>query len=87
MFSFPKYIADITTTFPVHAGQIDLVSQAYVKLEMRWTDKINEEIKTNAPSEANDIDQWKEHSIYKVPSQVTKLNKKAYKETIFIDLQ
>jgi len=54
---------------------------------MKWTDKINEEIKTNAPSEANDIDQWKKHSIYKVPPQVTELNRKAYKETIFIDLQ
>jgi len=37
------------------------------------------EIKNNGPSIADEKEQWKKHSIYKVPSQVTDLNKKVYK--------
>ncbi|XP_027368542.1 UPF0481 protein At3g47200-like [Abrus precatorius] len=44
--------------------------------ETKWVVQINEELKNNGTSEN---DQWKRHSIYKVPSRVTVLNEKAYK--------
>lgn len=50
-----------------------------MELEMNWFDQINKEIKSNASSIADEKKQWEKHSIYKVPSQVTELNKKAYK--------
>ncbi|RHN57437.1 hypothetical protein MtrunA17_Chr5g0440391 [Medicago truncatula] len=52
-----------------------------MELEMNWMDKINE-IKNNGPSIADEKEQWEKPSIYKVPSQVTDLNKKAYKPQV-----
>ncbi|XP_058746666.1 UPF0481 protein At3g47200-like [Vicia villosa] len=49
-----------------------------MELEMTWIDQINNEINSNGPSISNEMEQWK-HSIYKIPSIVTNLNKKAYK--------
>ncbi|XP_045830978.1 UPF0481 protein At3g47200-like [Trifolium pratense] len=43
---------------------------------MKWMDEINEDIKNSGHDEK---EQWRKHSIYKIPSQVTDLNKKAYK--------
>lgn len=50
-----------------------------MELEMKWMDQINEEIKSNGPSIVDQREQWKKHCIYKIPSRVTELNKKAYK--------
>ncbi|XP_045831001.1 UPF0481 protein At3g47200-like [Trifolium pratense] len=47
-----------------------------MELEMEWMDKINEEVKNNGHDEK---EQWRKHSIYKIPSQITDLNEKAYK--------
>ncbi|KAK2431241.1 putative transmembrane protein [Trifolium repens] len=46
---------------------------------MKWVDEINEEIKNNGPSIDDEKEQWRKHSIYKIPSRITDLNKKAYK--------
>ncbi|KAJ1432188.1 hypothetical protein SESBI_06827 [Sesbania bispinosa] len=46
--------------------------------EIKWVDQINGElIKSNDPS--IEEEHWKRHSIYKVPSRVTDLNKKAFR--------
>jgi hypothetical protein len=50
-----------------------------MELEMNWVDQINNEIKSNGPSTSDEMELWKKHSIYKIPSRVTALNKKAYK--------
>ncbi|RHN57371.1 hypothetical protein MtrunA17_Chr5g0439641 [Medicago truncatula] len=50
-----------------------------MELEMKWLDQINEEIKNNGPTIAYEKEQWEKPSIYKVPSQVTELNKNAFK--------
>jgi len=50
-----------------------------MELEMKWVDQINEEIKNNGHTIADEKEQWEKHSIYKVPSQITELKKKAYK--------
>jgi len=47
--------------------------------DKKWLDQIDKEIKSNVSSIADEEKQWKKHSIYKVPSQVTELNLKAYK--------
>ncbi|KAJ1432187.1 hypothetical protein SESBI_06826 [Sesbania bispinosa] len=45
---------------------------------MNWVDQIKEELKINGHI-SNEKEQWKRHSIYKVPSRVTELNKKAFR--------
>ncbi|RDX61017.1 UPF0481 protein, partial [Mucuna pruriens] len=47
--------------------------------ETKWVVQINEELKRNGTSSVPLKEQWKRHSIYKVPSRVTALNEKAYK--------
>jgi hypothetical protein len=47
--------------------------------EMKWVVEINEEIKNNGSSIADEKEKWKKRSIYKVPSQLKELNKNAYK--------
>ncbi|TKY57030.1 UPF0481 protein [Spatholobus suberectus] len=43
-----------------------------------WLVQINDELKSDGPS----VPEWKRRSIYKVPSSVTELNKKAYKPQV-----
>ncbi|KAK7320521.1 hypothetical protein VNO77_30070 [Canavalia gladiata] len=52
-------------------------STAYME-ETKWVVEINKELKSNGSSSVTEKEQWKRHSIYKVPSRVTELNKKVY---------
>ncbi|CAJ1978491.1 unnamed protein product [Sphenostylis stenocarpa] len=47
--------------------------------ERKWVVQIKEELKRNGISSVHEKEQWKRHSIYKIPSRVTALNEKAYK--------
>ncbi|KAI3665837.1 hypothetical protein L6452_44472 [Arctium lappa] len=46
--------------------------------ENEWVTNVNEELKQMGDS-SSEMEQWKKRSIYRVPSCVTDLNKKAYK--------
>ncbi|RHN40452.1 hypothetical protein MtrunA17_Chr8g0354881 [Medicago truncatula] len=56
----------------------DITSQARME-EMKWVDKINEEINNSCSSIPDEIEKWKKRSIYKVPSRLKELNKNVYK--------
>ncbi|KAK7320520.1 hypothetical protein VNO77_30069 [Canavalia gladiata] len=45
----------------------------------KWVVQINEDLIKNNGSSVHENEQWKRHSIYKIPSRVTSLNEKAYK--------
>ncbi|KAL2316978.1 hypothetical protein Fmac_030854 [Flemingia macrophylla] len=53
--------------------------EAYMEQETKWVIQINEELKSNDDTSEHEKKQWKRHSIYKIPTRVTELNKKAYK--------
>ncbi|QCE01480.1 hypothetical protein DEO72_LG7g2777 [Vigna unguiculata] len=47
--------------------------------ETKWVVQIKEELKSNGISSEHEKEQWQRHSIYKIPSRVTALNKRAYR--------